>query len=335
MTITVIIPTYRRPLDLARCLMALQKQTQLPNQVVVVVRDTDTDTWTFLEKFNLEHQTLHTVTVSVPGVVAAMNAGLDVATGDIIAYTDDDAAPHPDWIERIVAHFLSDSCIGAVGGRDWVYQGNQLLDGAQEVVGRLQWFGRVIGNHHLGVGEARFVDVLKGVNVSYRRTAIAGLRFDRRMQGTGAQVHFELAFCLALKRAGWKLIYDPKVAVNHYPAQRFDEDQRNKFNQIAFINTVHNETLALLEYLPPVQRAVFLIWAILVGTREALGFVQWLRLYKSEGTLASQKFLASITGRWQGFFTWWCGDKPGTACSKADRLSNNFSTTITPGADSE
>lgn len=304
MKITVIIPTYCRTHDLARCLEALQQQTQLPDQVVVVVRDTDAQTWTFLESNKNFCLRLQTVMVKVPGVIAAMNAGLDAAIGDIIAFTDDDAAPHKDWLQRIEAHYESDSRIGAVGGRDWVYQGNQLLDGAKEVVGRLQWFGRVIGNHHLGVGEPREVDVLKGVNVSYRRSAIALLRFDERMRGTGAQVHFELAFCLALKRAGWKLIYDPHVAVNHYPAQRFDEDQRNKFNDIALINAVHNETLALLEHMKPVQRTVFGVWAILVGTRDALGFVQLLRLLPREGTLAVAKWFASIRGRWEGFRTW-------------------------------
>jgi len=302
--ITVIIPTYRRPQDLARCLQALQKQTRQPDRVVVVVRDTDAQTWTFLERLSPEQIPLFTATVKVPGVVAAMNTGLDAAFGDIVVFTDDDAAPHIDWLERIEAHLISDQRIGAVGGRDWVYQGEKLLDGAQQVVGQLQWFGRVIGNHHLGIGEAREVDVLKGVNMSFRRSAIAGLRFSQLMRGTGAQVHFELAFCLALKRSGWKLIYDPKVAVNHYPAQRFDEDQRNKFNDIAFINAVHNETLALLEYLSPVQRVVFGVWAILVGTRDALGFVQCLRLSKSEGTLAGRKWLASMHGRWQGFCTW-------------------------------
>jgi hypothetical protein len=45
----------------------------------------------------------------------------------------------------------------------------------------------LIGNHHLGVGEPREVDVLKGVNMSYRRTAIADIHFDERMRGTGAQ----------------------------------------------------------------------------------------------------------------------------------------------------
>ncbi|MDZ8049868.1 MAG: glycosyltransferase family 2 protein [Aulosira sp. ZfuVER01] len=300
---TVLIPTYRRPLDLSRCLLALQAQTKPVDQVIVVVRDTDTQTWEFLAQFPAHSLPLHTVTVSLPGVVAALNAGLAAVTGDIVSITDDDAAPHPDWLEKINAHFLSDTCIGGVGGRDWVHQGDKLLDDSRQIVGKLQWFGRVIGNHHLGVGEPREVDVLKGVNMSFRQQAIAQLRFDERMRGTGAQVHFEMAFTLALKGAGWKLIYDPQVAVDHYPAQRFDEDQRNNFNEIALINLVHNETLVLLEYLPPLRRAVFLLWAILVGTRDSLGLIQWLRLLPKQGQLASQKLLASLRGRWLAWQT--------------------------------
>jgi cellulose synthase/poly-beta-1,6-N-acetylglucosamine synthase-like glycosyltransferase len=304
MTITALVPTYRRPKDLARCLEAMQKQTRPADEVLVVVRDTDVETWKLLKAFNPNFLPLRTATVSVPGQVAALNAGLDTAQGDIIAITDDDAAPHTDWLARIEAHFLSDDRVAGVGGRDWVYHGTQLEDGARQVVGRVQWFGRVIGNHHLGVGEPREAELLKGANMSYRRTAITSLRFDRRMQGIGAQGNNDMAFSLALKRAGWKLIYDPMVAVDHYPAQRFDEDQRNKFNEIAFMNTVHNETIALLEYLTPARRVVFLMWAILVGTREALGFLQWLRLMPSEGALAGQKWLASLRGRWQGWWTW-------------------------------
>ncbi|MBD2202539.1 glycosyltransferase [Calothrix sp. FACHB-1219] len=299
---TVLIPTYRRPLDLSRCLLALQAQTKPVDQVIVVVRDTDSQTWEFLAQsaYNLP---LHTVTVSVPGVVAALNAGLAVVEGDIVSITDDDAAPHPDWLEKINAHFLADNRIAGVGGRDWVHQGNRLLDESRQIVGKLQWFGRVIGNHHLGVGEPREVDVLKGVNMSFRQKATANLRFDERMRGTGAQVHFEMAFTLALKRAGWKLIYDPQVAVDHYPAQRFDEDQRHNFNEIAFINLVHNETLVLLENLPPLRRLVFLIWAIFIGTRDSLGLIQWLRLLPSQGQLAGKKWWASLQGRWQGWQT--------------------------------
>jgi cellulose synthase/poly-beta-1,6-N-acetylglucosamine synthase-like glycosyltransferase len=299
-----VIPSYRRPKDLARCLNALKKQKRPADEVLVVVRDTDTETWTFVQTLNPEFLPLRSATVNVSGVVAAMNAGMDAACGDIIAFTDDDAAPHTDWLERIEAHFLSDSNIGGVGGRDWVYHGTELEEGEREVVGQVQWFGRVIGGHHLGVGGAREVDVLKGVNMSFRRSAIAQMDFDRRMRGTGAQVHFELAFSLALKQAGWKLIYDPKVAVNHYPAQRFDEDQRHRFNDIALLNAVYNETLVLLENLPSTRRTAFVFWATFVGTRDAPGFLQWLRFLPKEGTLAGQKLRASLRGRLQAWETW-------------------------------
>jgi len=304
MKITVIVPTYRRPKDLSRCLEALKKQTRPADELLVVVRDTDAETWIFLETFTSETLPLRTVTVSAPGAIAAMNAGLDAASGEIVSFTDDDAAPHTDWLARIEPHFLSDSRVGGVGGRDWVYHGTDLVEGAKEVVGQVQWFGRAIGNHHLGVGEAREVDVLKGVNMSFRWTAIKNKHFDQRMQGTSAQIHHEIEFCLALKKAGWKLIYDPKVAVDHHTGQRFDEDQRNKFNPIAMKNIVCNETLALLEHLPSTRRIVFLIWAILVGTRGAPGFVRWLQFLPSQGNLATQKLQASLQGRKQGWQTW-------------------------------
>ncbi|MEI1375431.1 glycosyltransferase family 2 protein [Nostoc sp. UHCC 0926] len=298
---TVLIPTYRRPQDLSRCLLALQEQTKPVDQVIVVVRDTDAETWQFLAQYKAANLPLHTVKVTQSGVVAALNAGLAAVEGDIVSITDDDAAPHPDWLERIAAYFTCDSRLGGLGGRDWIHHGSKLENESRLVVGQLQWFGRVIGNHHLGVGEPREVDVLKGVNMSFRKQAIGQLRFDERMRGTGAQVHFEMAFTLALKRAGWKIIYDPNVAVDHYPAQRFDEDQRNNFNEIAFINLVHNETLILLEHLPFLRRIVFLFWAVFVGTCDSLGFVQWLRFLPSQGQLAGKKLLASWRGRWQGY----------------------------------
>lgn len=267
----------------------------------MVVRDTDAQTWEFLAQFQAHNLPLQTVKVTRPGVVAALNAGLAEVEGDILSITDDDAAPHPDWLERIAAYFTCDSRLGGLGGRDWIHHGSKLEDDSRLIVGRLQWFGRVIGNHHLGVGEPREVDVLKGVNMSFRKQAIGQLRFDERMRGTGAQVHFEMAFTLALKRSGWKIIYDPDVAVEHYPAQRFDEDLRNNFNELALINLVHNETLVLLEHLPFIRRIIFLFWAILVGTGDSLGLIQWLRFLPKQGHLASKKLLASWHGRWQGY----------------------------------
>ena len=305
MNITVIIPTYRRPKDLENCLNALKQQIRAADEIIVTVRDIDSETWEFLNSYNCTPLPLHVATVNRTGVVAAMNIGLETSHGDIVAFTDDDAAPHADWLKRIEAYYLVDEKIGGVGGRDWMYQGGtQLITGEKETVGRLQWFGRVIGNHHLGVGEPRGVDVLKGVNMSFRRAAIGRLRFDERMRGTGAQVHFEIAFSLTLKRQGWKLIYDPAVVVDHYPAQRFDEDQRHAFNAIAWANKAHNETVGLLDHLSSPRQIIYLAWAFLVGTRDVLGFVQLCRFLPVEKDLAFLKWLASIQGRWQGIQTW-------------------------------
>ncbi|ONQ99134.1 glycosyl transferase, partial [Burkholderia cenocepacia] len=41
MKISVLVPTYRRPADLARCLLALQRQQRLPDEVIVVARPED------------------------------------------------------------------------------------------------------------------------------------------------------------------------------------------------------------------------------------------------------------------------------------------------------
>lgn len=304
MKITVVVPTYRRSKDLAHCLAALKKQIRPVDELWIIVRDTDEETRTFLHDFDIESLPLQIATVTAVGVVAAMNIGLESASDDIVVFTDDDAAPHSDWLERIEAYFLSDPSIAGVGGRDWVYHGTELEDGAEPVVGKLQWFGRLIGNHHIGIGQGREVDVLKGVNMSFRRTSIQNLRFDQRMRGTGAQVHFEVMFCLKLKQRGWKLIYDSQIGVDHFRGDRFDEDQRDQFNHIAVVNAVHNETLALLEYLPLVGRLAFLGWAIAIGTRDARGLLQWLRFLPKEGKVSGQKLWACWQGRWEGWQTW-------------------------------
>ena len=215
--VTVIVPTYRRIDRLIQCLTALTRQTMPPAQVVVVVRDIDPDSAATARRF-ADLLPLELVEIDVPGQVAALNRGIDRATGDIVAITDDDAAPHADWIARIEGWYHRDNRIGGVGGRDHVYHDGVPETGAARVVGRLQWFGRVIGNHHLGTGRPRDVDVLKGANWSLRRAAIGDLRLNTRLRGSGAQVQNDLDFSLRLRRRGWRLVYDPRVAVDHFPS---------------------------------------------------------------------------------------------------------------------
>jgi cellulose synthase/poly-beta-1,6-N-acetylglucosamine synthase-like glycosyltransferase len=309
MKISVLIPTYRRPQELANCLTALKGQTFMPHEILIVVRNNDAATHAMLQTYTQESLPLQVVNINIGGQVAALNAGLAAATCDIIAITDDDAEPHPDWLERIHAHFLRDDTVGGVGGRDWTYIDGQLQTAQQTggnsgTIGRLQWFGRMIGNHHLGEGYMRSVDILKGANMSYRRHAISNLRFNENLRGTGAQVDNEVDFCLKLKKRGWQLIYDPQVAVDHFPAQRFDEDQRSTFNRLAQYNTSHNETYAILNNISLLSKVFFLLWAFVIGTRRTPGFLQILRLFPSQGILSFDRGLVSIQGRIAGIKSW-------------------------------
>ncbi|MBL8673924.1 MAG: glycosyltransferase family 2 protein, partial [Rhodospirillales bacterium] len=123
MDITVVVPTYKRPDDLRRCLAALKAQTLPAARVNVVRRDTDAATADLLAGYDPAGLALRVHVVGEPGVVAALNVGLENAVGDIVAMTDDDAAPHPDWLERLAAAFADDARTGGVGGRDRIFQG--------------------------------------------------------------------------------------------------------------------------------------------------------------------------------------------------------------------
>lgn len=57
MKMTVLVPTYRRPQDLERCLKALQP-TCAADEVLTIVRDTDNETHAFLKAFKAEEKIL-------------------------------------------------------------------------------------------------------------------------------------------------------------------------------------------------------------------------------------------------------------------------------------
>jgi cellulose synthase/poly-beta-1,6-N-acetylglucosamine synthase-like glycosyltransferase len=297
----VLVPSFQRPLDLARCLDALKSQRRLPEEVVAILRAVDVESRAVVEQKRAGFPLLRTVLVSAPGQVHALNSGLAASSGEIVAITDDDAAPRPDWLERAVKIFASDAAVGGVGGRDWVHHGEQVESGIHPVVGKLQWFGRSIGNHHLGAGTPREVDFLKGANMSFRREAIRSLRFDTRLRGTGAQVCNDMAFSLAVRRSGWKLIYDPAAAVDHYPAARFDEDRRGAVSALAYRNAAFNYALTVSEALGPTRAWIFLVWAVAVGTRASPGVMQLVRLVGAEGRAALTKASASVAGTLAGW----------------------------------
>ncbi|MGI4862006.1 MAG: glycosyltransferase [Janthinobacterium lividum] len=277
-SISLIVPTYRRPNDILRCMEAMEKASRIPDEFLIVCRPDDHASRDIVSRFQTTSRLpIRLVDVTATGVVAALNAGLAASHGDIVCMTDDDAAPYPDWLERIERHYVADPSVVGVGGRDLVHTRNGVLNDPKPTVGILSPFGRLIGNHHLGVGDARAVDVLKGVNMSFNGDLVRGIGFDPRLKGTGAQVHNELAISLAIRGEGRKLIYDPAILVDHYPAERFDEDARGEQNALALSNAAFNLFLSLLGGSRPGQQFVIWQWYKFVGTSTAPGLLQICR----------------------------------------------------------
>src|SRR5207248_2072624 len=65
------------------------------------------------------------------GLSGARNTGVARATGDVVAFLDDDAAADPDWIARLAGRYLDPDVLG-VGG----------LVRARWDAGRPGWFPR-------------------------------------------------------------------------------------------------------------------------------------------------------------------------------------------------
>jgi len=276
MKMVILIPSYRRPVDLERCLCALSQQVRAPDQVVVVARLGDDATKSVATAW-LTRLPLEIVEVGVPGQVHALNSGLARCRGDIVAITDDDAAPRPDWLERIATHFAADPKLGGVGGRDWIYNDGVIEIGDRKTVGKILWFGRLVGDHHLGAGDPRAVDILKGANFAFRLEALRPVGFDRRLRGAGAQVHNDMLACWAIRRKGWTLLYDPLVCVDHYLGKRHGVDQRGRLSSTATFDRAFNLRLAVAEIQPARLQIAVILWQLLVGTRDSPGLLWVLR----------------------------------------------------------
>jgi glycosyltransferase involved in cell wall biosynthesis/GT2 family glycosyltransferase len=287
--VSVVVPTYRRPDELRRCLAGLATQSLAPAEIIVVRREGDEATRAALKES--AHAAVVDAVVSEPGVLAAMQAGAAVASRDLIAFIDDDAVPRREWLERLTRHF-EDPKVGGVGGRD-VIADQPVPRGAALEVGRITRWGKLVGNHHLGTGSPRDVMVLKAVGVAFRRIALA---LPYGLRGAGAQVHFEVGMSLAARRLGWRLVYDPSALVDHEVAQRFDADLRERPRPVAVRDAAYNLVKCLLMEVPELfwRRAIY---GLAVGDRDTPGVARaGIALLRGERRVL-RRFVPSLAGQ--------------------------------------
>ena len=275
MNMSVLIVSYRRPQLLQNCLRSLERQTRLPDEVIVVGVDEDKATAAVVQQFARASIFPCIWRASpVPGVVQQTNLGLKLCNSDVVAFTNDDAEPFPDWLERMEPYY-EDETIGGVGGRDFIHlEDGQILEGQASRIGHITWFGRLHGNHHLSYPHVVDVDVLKGVNMSCRRQLLGPL--DSRMSPDGRGHHWEIDASFHIRRAGKRLVFDPHICVDHFPGPRLGTLDP------AFVYMAnHNLLLNLAGHFGPWRRWVFLVYTFLWGDYPEMGLAVFGKTYLS------------------------------------------------------
>ncbi|HEY8881374.1 MAG TPA: glycosyltransferase family 2 protein [Roseateles sp.] len=106
--VSVVMPTYRRPVLLERCLRALLAQTLAPERFEILVIDDGHDDMTRdqVEAVAARHavpRIRYLRADSGRGPAVARNFGWRRASAPIVAFTDDDTQPAPDWLQQGLA----------------------------------------------------------------------------------------------------------------------------------------------------------------------------------------------------------------------------------------
>lgn len=224
--ISVIVCTRDRPDHIKKCLDCLECQ-EYPNFEVVVVDNvptTDIVKDTVKEHADRGARFRYCVE-SRPGLSWARNAGVAVATNDIIAFLDDDDEPDKYWLAEIVAGFARSDRIGCVTG---MVLPARLDTPAEELFEQ-------IGGHVKGRGFAKetfsrsgpqsplfpLPPFGAGANMAFRRKAIDSIGgFDVALGAgtpTGAGED-TLALTLTML-SGYEIAYEPSALMWHHHRQ--------------------------------------------------------------------------------------------------------------------
>jgi glycosyltransferase involved in cell wall biosynthesis len=129
--VSVIIPVYNSESCIIHLLAALNDQTANPVTVeYIVVDNNSSDRTAEVVKRYAQTSKINIQCIDendAQSSYAARNKGIKTAIGNILAFTDADCVPAPDWIETLVAGF-TDSKIGAIAGAILPLRGNSLLE---------------------------------------------------------------------------------------------------------------------------------------------------------------------------------------------------------------
>jgi GT2 family glycosyltransferase len=236
--VSVVMPTKNRPQFLVDAVRTLLDQTAPPDELVIVDQSDDDEgvrrvaALVAAVRAPRRPQLVHVLDRAINGAAAARNAGFDRATGDIVVCCDDDVLAEPTVIERLLAHYrlapeyaalapvITNYPPPSVVRR--IYRAMFCLGPFRDERQPVYWFWRRYPT------PARVpVRMFTGAMMSFRRSALEGLRHDARYKG--ASVGEDIDLCWTLWRRGARLAIATDAHIVHNraprPARRPEEAQ--------------------------------------------------------------------------------------------------------------
>jgi GT2 family glycosyltransferase len=196
--ISVVVCSYNGARTIRDCFEGLLR-LEYPDFEVIVVNDGSTDaTATLTSEYGVR-----LITTENRGLSSARNTGMEAATGEIVAYIDDDAHPDPHWLTYLALMFLTTSHVG-VGGPNIAPPNDGLVaDCVAHVAG---------GPVHVLISDTE-AEHLPGCNMAFWKTALQAVGgFDPQFRTAGDDVDL----CWRLQERGWTLGFSAAAAVWHH-----------------------------------------------------------------------------------------------------------------------
>ena len=197
MGVSIIVPAYNAGATLGECIEGCLAQTHADCEVIVVDDGSTDITAEVAAQYPVRY-----LRQSNGGPAAARNLGANLASGDILAFTDSDCVPAADWIARLLAGFTEDDVV-AVGG-------TYANANPQHRLSRLI-HAEIRYRHSQFAGD---VDFLGSFNFAVRREAFEAVgRFDELFRAASAEDN-DLSYRLG-ERGRLRFAPDAIVAHRH------------------------------------------------------------------------------------------------------------------------
>lgn len=215
--ISLVVSTFNRENDLPRLFHALEQQsiTGRTPWELILVDNCSTDGTAKVACDLAARSGFPVVRLFEPrkGKSYGLNRGIAAARGSIVAFTDDDGIPAPDWLEQILSHFEANSGSACVGGRVERYNEADAL-----VTVRLSTEARTYGASDF---DASNIPVI-GCNMAIDAAALkdAGLYDTDIGPGSRIGVAEDVDILYRLVRRGHRIAYDPRLLVFHNHGRR-------------------------------------------------------------------------------------------------------------------